>query len=114
MAGNYASQERAVDTPGKRWWQALMAMAMSEAEGALGKMFEQTRRQWARMFATFSPEDLSGIRQQSSRYDWGCVFRRMPTSESPTVSAAPHMEAVTAIVGWGGGGGLWGRRPPGW
>ena len=45
MDGNYVSQERAIDAPGKRWWQALMAMAMSEAEGALGKMFEQTRRQ---------------------------------------------------------------------
>ena len=37
-AGSYAAQERAVDTPGKRWWRALVAMV--EAEGAFGKVLE--------------------------------------------------------------------------
>ena len=49
------------------------------------------RRQWVSMSATLSPDDLSVVRQEISRYDSGCDFQRMPTSESPTVSAAPRL-----------------------
>ena len=101
-AGSYAVQERAVDTLGKRWWWALMAR--SEPEGAFGKMLEGTRRQWALLFATFSPEDLSIIRQELSRYHWGCDFQRMPTSESPTVSAASQPVLGGSSVGLPTGG----------
>ena len=48
------------------------------------------RRQWVSMSATLSPDDLSVVRQEISRYDSGCDFQRMPTSESPTVSADPR------------------------
>ena len=88
-AGSYAVQERAVDTSGKRWWRAIMAMV--EAEGAFGKMLEETRRQWVSMFAASSPEDLNVVRQELSRYGSGCDFQRMSTFESPTIAAAPQL-----------------------
>ena len=163
-AVSYAGLERAVDTPGKRWWQAFVAMV--KAEGAFGKVLAGTvgeanelgysslgydidrlellgyrvdgrvvsvdvtdrlatstamllasgaasddtpvggglgdsdaRRQGAWMVAITSPDDLDVVRQELSRYDACCDFQGTPTSESPTMSAAPQ-----SVSGDGSGG----------
>ena len=160
-AVSYAGLGRAVDTPGMRGWQALVAMA--KAEGGSGKVlagtvgerndlgysslgydidrlelpgyrvdgrvvsvditgrlateaamllvsgadsddtpvggglgYSDARRQGSLMVAITSPDDLDVDRKERSRYDARCDLQGMPTSESPTMPAAPQ----SSIGGW--------------
>ena len=72
-------------------------MAMVEAEGNFGKVLDNSdaRRQRASMLATLSPDNLSVVRQELSRYDSGCDFQRLPNSE-------PCKRALGAMVEAGG------------
>ena len=70
----------------------LVAGAVSDGApvgGVLGN--SDARRQWVSMFAIHSPDDLSAVRQEHSRYDSGCDFQCMPISESPTTSLSTDM-----------------------
>ena len=154
-AVSYAGLGRAVDTPGMRGWQALVAMA--KPEGGSGKVlagtvgernelgysslgydidrlelpgyrvddrvvsvditgrlataaamllvsgadsddtpvggglgYSDARRQGSLMVAITSPDDLDVDRKERSRYDVRCDLQGMPTSESPTMPAAPQ------------------------
>ena len=56
--------------------------------GGLG--YSDARRQGSLMVAITSPDDLDVDRKERSRHDVRCDLQGMPTSESPTMPAAPQ------------------------